>query len=389
MSQRRAVRGSVLALLVGVLLVPPVHSAQPSASPLAPWRALSAPIVFSRFLPGADMGALYRIDPDVDGETQIREVFDAAILSPDGSRFLDFAPTPEEQGSTAVYALDGSGYHVLPADPALNLPGGVWSEGSHRVVTESWGLDWDAQGFGLYSRRSSDGGDLRQLTHPGDGHDFPIRSSPDGSLMVFYRPNPPGETSDSAAQDVFAVSSQGGEEIRLSPPGTTTAFVFSHDSSGFSPDGTRIALVLAQGAFWDTTMRSVHLWSADGSGVEAIGPVGDIWDVAWSPDGEWLAFTMSTPDTDGLHQLYLMRPDGSDVRGPTDGSDGRFSLQPVWSPDGTQILLLRGARRFSAGGPGDPHVVDLWVLDVTDGTLHQVTDVGAEYRGVTWLSSDA
>ena len=86
-------------------------------------------VVFTRFVPGADMGDLYRIDPGETVEQLISPVFDAAILSPDGTRFLDFAPTPDDRGSTAIFNVDGSGYEVLPIpDPTLELPGGSGSE---------------------------------------------------------------------------------------------------------------------------------------------------------------------------------------------------------------------------------------------------------------------
>ena len=105
-------------------------------------------VVFTRFVPGADMGDLYRIDAGGTVEQLIRPVFDAAILSPDGTRFLDFAPTPDDRGSTAIYNVDGSGYEVLPIpDPTLNLPGGAWL-GNSTIAMEGWGLDGDPAGSG-------------------------------------------------------------------------------------------------------------------------------------------------------------------------------------------------------------------------------------------------
>jgi Tol biopolymer transport system component len=51
---------------------------------------------------------------------------------------------------------------------------------------------------------------------------------------------------------------------------------------------------------------------------------------AWSPDGKWLAFYAGN---DGSHDVYLMRPDGSDRRRLTrDGGE-----LPSWSPDGLYI----------------------------------------------------
>jgi Tol biopolymer transport system component len=334
-------------------------------------------VVFSRFLPGADMGDLYRIDAGGTVENPIRSVFDAAILSPDGTRFLDFAPTPDDRGSTAVYNVDGSGYQVLPLpDPALDLPGGAWF-GDTRIAAEGWSPDGNPGGVGIYSRRSSDGGGLLKLTDAGVSHDRPVTASPDGSKLVFFRPDGKGETGDSVPQDAFVIAADGSGLMRLSPPGTTTAFVFSHDAVTWSPDGSKVAMALANGPFWTNTSRSVYVGRSDGSDFKRIGPRGDIWDAVWSPDGNWVAFTLATKASNGLHELLLMHPDGSALHTLSSASDGLFSLQPVWSPESDQLLFKRGM--------DDPGVVDLWSINVDGSQLHQVTHVPAEYRGVAWL----
>ena len=343
-------------------------------------------VVFSRFLPGADMGDLYRINAGDTVEHRIRDVFDAAILSPDGARFLDFAPTADDRGSTAIFNVDGSGYQVLPIpDPALELPGGAWSAGSARVATEGWGLDGNPHGVSIYSRLASDGGGLIRLTDAGTGHDYPVKSSPDGSKLLFFRPDANGETSDGAAQDAFVVGADGSGLLRLSPPGTTTAFVFSDDAVSWSPEGTKVAIVLANGPFWTNTERSIYIVRSDGSARQRVGPRGDIWDAVWSPDGRWLAFTMATKASKGLHQLFLMHPDGSGLRPLTSAKDGLFSLQPVWSPDSQQLLLIRGVQRRFPGGPADVSVTDLWSINRSGSGLSQVTHVPSGYRAVAWL----
>jgi Tol biopolymer transport system component len=336
-------------------------------------------VVFSRFLPGADQGELYQIDAGATVKHAVRSVNDAAILSPSATRFLDFAPTPDDRGSTAIFNVDGSGYRVLPIpDPALGLPGGVWSAGDTRVATEGWGLDGDPHGVSIYSRRTSDGGGLIRLTDAGTRHDYPVKSSPDGSELLFFRPDAKDEISDSAAQDLFVVGADGHGLTRLSPPGMTTAFVFSGASVSWSPDSTKVSVVLANGPFWNSTSRSVYIANEDGSGLQRIGPRGDIWNAVWSPDGRWIAFSMASRATGRLFELYLMHPDGSEIRRLTFGADdGLFSLQPVWSPDSGQLLFVRGT--------DDVHVTDIWSVNADGSQLYQVTHTPSEYRGVAWL----
>jgi Tol biopolymer transport system component len=242
---------------------------------------------------------------------------------------------------------------------------------------QGWGLDGDPSGVGLYARRGSDGGGLIRLTYAGASHDRRVVSSRDGSRLVFFRPDSKRETGDSVPQDAFVVGADGSGLTRLSPPGTTTAFVFSHDAVSWSPDGSKVAMALANGPFWTNTSRSVYVGRSDGSDFTRIGPRRDIWDAVWSPDGRWVAFTMATKASGGRHELLFMHPDGSAVHTLASASDGLFSLQPVWSPDSGQLLFKRGM--------DDPGVVDLWSINVDRSQLYQVTHAAGEYRGVFWL----
>ena len=88
-------------------------------------------------------------------------------------------------------------------------------------------------------------------------------------------------------------------------------------------------------------------------------------DAVWSPDGRWIAFSMASRATSRLFELYLMHPDGSEVRQLTSGTDGFFSLRPSWSPDGNQLVFVRGT--------SDVHVTNVWSINVDGSHLYQVT----------------
>jgi TolB protein len=64
------------------------------------------------------------------------------------------------------------------------------------------------------------------------------------------------------------------------------------------------------------------------------------WDNGWSwtIDGEWITFTSDRPTADGSTdwEIYLMRPDGSEIIQLTDTPYNEG--WPVWTPDGTQIV---------------------------------------------------
>jgi hypothetical protein len=373
---RHRVLGLVVALTAAVATGgSAIASAVNGADDASPLRHA---VVFSRFLPGADMGGLYRIDAGGTVEQPIRPVFDAAILSPDATRFLDFAPTPDGRGSTAIYNVDGSGYQVLPIpDLTLELPGGWWL-GNTKIAMEGWRLNGDSSGVGIYARRASDGGGLIRLTDAGASHDRQVKASPDGSKLLFFHPSSKRETGDSAPQDAFVVGADGTGLTRLSPPGMTTAFVFgTHEAVSWSPDSSKVAIVLANGPFWNDPSRSVFVVKSDGSALTRIGPRGDIWDAIWSPDGRWIAFTLATKASSGLHELFLMHPDGSGLHRLVSASDGLISTQPFWSRGSDQLLF----KRFT----NDPGFVDLWSVNADGSELYQVTQQPGEYRGLAWL----
>ena len=365
-----AARGFVVALASVVLLAfaAPQPATATSASPLR------YAVVFTFFPPGADLGEVYRIDEGGSVQQPIHEVYDAALLSPDGTRFLDFAPNGG--GTTGIFDVDGSGYRVLPPDPSRVLPGGVWSLGGTRVVTEGFDRASEAS-LGLFSRRSSDGGGLIRLTNAGSRRDYPALSSPDGRKLAFFRPDAPNETSDSAAQDLYVVGARGGGLTRLTPSGYTTGVPFSYDSISWAPDGHSIAVVAAHGGFWSHTSRSVYIANVDGSTFTRIGPSGDIWEAVWSPDGQWIALTMASTTTAGMHELYLMHPDGTSLHALTSSADGLDALHPTWSPDSSQLLFSRDA--------GDPHVSDLWSIDVDGSDLYRITHEPAGYGAPAWI----
>jgi Tol biopolymer transport system component len=204
----------------------------------------------------------------------------------------------------ATIGLDGSGLHQLDAtpDPDLNLGCGDVSPDGTRMVLEGFN---DRRGDlnGIYTVRSSDGGNLVRLT---DGLDGYPQYAPDGSRVVFLRTRP-GVLPDGAGA-LFVVNVDGTGLRRITPWG----FAFLQQS--WSPDGSWIAFQKPYGR--------LYLVHPDGSGLHEVPlvlPAGmGARQPSWSPDGTRIVF--SAEESDGA-DLFMVRPDGTDLERITDTTD--------------------------------------------------------------------
>ena len=113
------------------------------------------------------------------------------------------------------------------------------------------------------------GGELRALTSKGS-YNYQLIWQPGGSKIVFERYQP-----DAGSYAVDAVT--GGVPRRIGPLATAAAWAL---------DGTAIALGRSIG---------LELVAPDGSGARVRVGNRNVADVAWSPNGQRIAFTVATP----------------------------------------------------------------------------------------------
>ena len=142
-------------------------------------------------------------------------------------------------------------------------------------------------------------------------------------------------------------------------------------SPSFSPDGESVY-------FHAQTGESSGLMRADTDASGAIREVATIVDdgaqnfhVRLSPDGSRVAFDS---DRDGVRGVYVASRDGTGVRRV---SGEGYAAVPVWSPDGSQLLYLRGE-------DGAPRTWNLWRLTLESGEQQRLT---SHRYGQAWPGS--
>ncbi|MDP9038387.1 MAG: hypothetical protein M3O02_03810 [Acidobacteriota bacterium] len=116
------------------------------------------------------------------------------------------------------------------------------------------------------------------------------------------------------------------------------------------------------------TQSTLYVAHADGSGERALtGPKALDYNPAWSPKGDWIAFTSERA---GSADLFRVHPDGTGLERLTD--DPAYEDQAAWSPDEKRIVFVstRGAGR-----------ANLWVLDVaTRKAMALTSGAGGDFR---------
>lgn len=105
----------------------------------------------------------------------------------------------------------------------------------------------------------------------------------------------------------------------------------------WSPDGDYIAFIASYPS--DETFDIYRVELATGDVIELTTDVNS--GLAWSPDGSKIAF--SHFDLEGGTGIYTMDPDGDNVALLTEGPDCLIPNDPDWSPDGEEVV-------FGAGG---------------------------------------
>ena len=266
---------------------------------------------------GGDTTALFAIDAAGGPSEDLGVDTDpGARWSPDGTSILvSSAAGPAETVKPfrpATVASDGTGFRLIDGvdDRSLNLSCSAFSPDGSLLACQGYS-DFE---LGVYTVRASDGGGLHALT---DFNGVPGDFSPEGDEIVFLGGDSESTAFAGEVGTLYIVGTDGSGLREVTPPGSVLAY--SHAS--WSPDGEWIVFIDA-----DRTLSLVH---PDGSGLHPVplpaeASIEEALDGVWSPDGEWIAFSARLVGADNP-DIYLVRPDGTELRQLTETPDAEFA----------------------------------------------------------------
>jgi Tol biopolymer transport system component len=327
----------ILAITASALLAVTAFAAPAGAKVSGP----NGQIVFARFNPALGDTVIYTVNPDGSDLERLSPgnfgFAESPHWSPDGSNVAFFSGAGG-QFAAVIANPDAGTFRQLPMqEPAtLFTDCHIWSPDAARLACDSFGQS-DPSLNGIYTIRSSDGGDLTKITSNPGGDDSPCDYSPDGTHLVFDRTNPDGSS------ELDTVNMATGAVQQLAPAGTTLTDL---QCGSWSPQDNQILFAARPTA---GQRRAIYVVNSDGTGLHEL-PITPACggartdptsrgcqDPSWSPDGTKIVFDIYVLAT-GMRSIYTANADGSGlfqvthigIFPPRDRGEGDES--PDWGP---------------------------------------------------------
>jgi TolB protein len=258
-------------------------------------------------------------------------------VSPDGKQMVFQS---NRAGSNQLFIMDmDDGKLRQLGDFPLGAETPVFSPDGQRIVFDTYVSENNNDVFTI----NADGSGLKQLTDsPGyDGHPH---WSADGGRIVFNSdrtsPDPEAGWSD-RWHEIFSMKADGSDVQQHTRCEAVCTF------GSLSPDGKTVLyrkVINAAGFNWElgSIEKNSEIFIADIDGGNETNisnnAAFDGWPV-FSPDGKRIAFASNRSGPARTGQIWLMKPDGSDLQQLSQGPRGH--AQPAWAFDGQSIYAYQ------------------------------------------------
>ena len=221
------------------------------------------------------------------------------------------------------------------------------------------------------------------------------RVSPDGEHIIYVR-NFKDIMEDANRSNLWIVKFDGSQNHPI------TTGKNNDRSPRWSPDGQQVAYISSK----DGSSQIYLRWLSNGAESRLTNLNGSPGSLSWSPDGNWLAFTMFVPQSakplvslpskpnganwndppkyidkltyradgagylkGGFRHVFLLSKDGGTPRQLTSG-DYNFNSTPAWSNDGKHIFISSNQHEDREYNPANS---EIFMVDTKTGTAKAIT----------------